>query len=267
MMNAAHRSREENEMTNHFQGAVALVTGAGGGFGLATAKAFASAGAAVTLVDRSQPLLDAAVEDIRKSGQQAVGLVCDVSDAAQVRELFAEAIAVHGRIDAAFNNAGVNSKAANFLETTDDEFERVLGTNLRGMWNCMKVEVAQMLKQGSGAIVNCSSIGGVVGSPGRSAYSASKHAIIGLTKSAAIEYASRNIRINAICPGIFNTPMTVEVTHDYDPTIVEKMLAQAPIGRFGEPEEIAAAVLWLCGPGASYMIGHALVADGGFLCR
>jgi NAD(P)-dependent dehydrogenase (short-subunit alcohol dehydrogenase family) len=151
----------------------------------------------------------------------------------------------------AFNNAGVNSTSASFLDTTDDEYDRVLGTNLCGVWNCMKAELSHMVKQGSGAVVNCSSIGGIVGSPGRSAYSASKHAIIGLTKSAAIEYAAQGIRINAICPGIFKTPMS----------------AQAPIGRFGEPEEIAGAVLWLCGPASTYMVGHALVADGGFLCR
>lgn len=254
-------------MSDHFQGAVALITGAAGGFGLATAKAFANAEASVILVDRNQPLLDAAVESLRESGHRATGLFCDVSDAVQVKELFSQAISEHGRIDAALNNAGVNSRAASFLQTADDEYDRVLDTNLRGVWNCMKVELAQMVKQGGGAIVNCSSIGGVVGSPGRSAYSASKHAIIGLTKSAAMEYASRDIRINATCPGIFNTPMTVDVTHDYDPEIVARMLAQAPIGRFGEPGEIADAVLWLCGPGATYMIGHALVADGWFLCR
>lgn len=250
-----------------FEGAVALVTGAAAGLGLATSSAFAEAGASVIMIDRDQRLLDAAVEDLRRSGHKATGLICDVSDSAHVKELISEAISMHGRIDAAFNNAGVNSHAVSFLDTTDEEYERVLGTNLRGIWNCMKVELTQMVKQGSGAIVNCSSIGGIVGSPGRSAYSASKHAIIGLTKSTAIEYAIQGIRINAICPGLFNTPMAAEVTRGYDPEIVGKMLAQAPIGRFGNPDEIAAAVLWLCGPGATYMIGHALVADGGFLCR
>lgn len=255
-------------MTGDFQRKVALVTGAGGGFGLATARAFARAGATVILVDRNKDLIDAAVEKLRRVDSKATGLVCDVSDAAQVRESFAQALAEHGRLDAAFNNAGVNSTATNFLDTTDDEYDRVLGINLRGVWNCMKAELTHMVKQGSGgAVVNCSSIGGIVGSPGRSAYSASKHAIIGLTKSAAIEYAAQGIRINAICPGIFKTPMSAQVTQNYDPEIVSKMLAQAPIGRFGEPEEIADAVLWLCGPASTYMIGHALVADGGFLCR
>lgn len=254
-------------MTDFYRGKVALVTGAASGFGLATARAFAVAGAAVILVDRNSDLLDAAVESLRDADLEATGLTCDVSDATQVKELFAEAIAKHGRIDAAFNNAGVNCQAAKLHDTPDDEFERVLGINLKGVWNCMKAELLSMVKRGNGAIVNCSSIGGVVGSPGRSAYSASKHGIIGLTKSAAIDYAPEGIRINAICPGIFNTPMAAMVTNNFDAEVVQKILPQAPIGRFGEPEEIADAVLWLCGPTSTYMIGHALVADGGFLCR
>lgn len=254
-------------MNDYYQGKVTLVTGASSGFGLATARAFAVAGAAVILVDRNTDLLETAVESLRREDLDATGVACDVSDAVQVQELFPQVLAKHGRLDAAFNNAGVNCKAVKLLDTPDDEFERVLGINLRGVWNCMKAELSQMVRQGRGAIVNCSSIGGVVGSPGRSAYSASKHGIIGLTKSAAIEYASEGIRINAICPGIFNTPMSAQVTNNYDTEIVQKMLAQAPIGRFGEPDEIAGAVLWLCGPTSTYMIGHALVADGGFLCR
>jgi NAD(P)-dependent dehydrogenase (short-subunit alcohol dehydrogenase family) len=150
-------------------------------------------------------------------------------------------------------------------EISDDEFERVMNVNLRGVWNCMKGELRQMTAQGSGAIVNCSSICGLKGSRGRSAYSASKHAVIGLTRSAALDYADKGIRINAICPGMVNTPMAAFVTKNYDPEIVRRMVAHEPIGRFGEPGEIAAAVVWLCGPAASFMVGHAMVVDGGIL--
>jgi NAD(P)-dependent dehydrogenase (short-subunit alcohol dehydrogenase family) len=159
----------------------------------------------------------------------------------------------------------VNSEAAAFVETGDAEFERMMNVNLRGVWNCMKGELRQMMAQGSDAIVNCSSIGGLKGSKGRSAYSASKHAVIGLTRSAALDYADKGIRINAVCPGMVNTPMAVLVTKNYDSEIVRRMVAQEPIGRFGQPEEIAAAVVWLCSPAASFMVGHAMAVDGGIL--
>jgi NAD(P)-dependent dehydrogenase (short-subunit alcohol dehydrogenase family) len=227
-------------MTTALDGKVALVTGAGGGIGLATAEAFAKTGASVVLADRDE-------ERVGKAAQS----LC--------------AVGTYGRLDAAFNNAGVNSEAAAFLETSDDEFERVINVNLRGVWNCMKGELRQMTAQGSGAIVNCSSIGGLKGSRGRSAYSASKHAVIGLTRSGALDYAAKGIRINAVCPGMVNTPMAAFVTKNYDPEIVRRMVAQEPIGRFGEPEEIAAAVVWLCSPAASFMVGHAMTVDGGLL--
>jgi NAD(P)-dependent dehydrogenase (short-subunit alcohol dehydrogenase family) len=200
-----------------------------------------------------------------RSGHRAIGVSCDVTDAAQVMAMIEHAVATFGRLDAAFNNAGVNSDAAVLLDTSDDEFERVMGVNLRGVRNCMKGELRQMTAQGSGAIVNCSSIGGMKGSRGHSAYSASKHAVIGLTRSAALDYADKGIRINAVCPGMVHTPMAVSVTKNYDPDIVRRMVAQEPIGRFGEPDEIAAAVLWLCSPAASFMVGHAMAVDGGIL--
>jgi NAD(P)-dependent dehydrogenase (short-subunit alcohol dehydrogenase family) len=153
------------------------------------------------------------------------------------------------------------------IGTRRREFERIIHVNLRGVWNCMKAELRQMTAQGSGTIVNCSSIGGMVGSKGRSAYSASKHAVIGLTRSAALDYATQGIRINAVCPGIINTPMAIEVTKNYDPAIVKAMVAREPIGRFGEPEEIAGAVVWLCTPAASFMVGHAMAVDGGVLAQ
>jgi NAD(P)-dependent dehydrogenase (short-subunit alcohol dehydrogenase family) len=175
-------------------------------------------------------------------------------------------VSTYGRLDAAFNNAGINTDNAPLLETPDDEFEQVMNVNVRGVWNCMKAEIRQMLSQGSGAIVNCSSIGGMVGSKGRAAYSASKFAVTGLTRAAALDYASQGIRINAVCPGIIgNTPMATRVTKNYDPEIVKQMVAAEPIGRLGEPAEIAAAVVWLCSPAASFMVGHAMAVDGGFL--
>ena len=254
-------------MTGILKGKVALVTGAGGGIGLATAWAFAEAGASVVLADRNEQALSKGTEGIRSAGHNAIGLNCDVTDKAQVTTMIEHATATYGRLDAAFNNAGINSDGASLLDTSDDEFDRIINVNLRGVWNCMKAELRYMIAQGSGAIVNCSSIGGMVGSKGRSAYSASKHGVIGLTRSAALEYAPRGIRINAVCPGMVNTPMAVAVTKNYDPEVVKAMVAREPIGRFGEAEEIAAAVVWLCTSAASFMVGHAMAVDGGFLAQ
>ncbi len=253
-------------MTGMLAGKVALVTGAGGGIGLSTAKAFAEAGALVIVADRNAETVSNAAEQLRSAGHNAIGVVCDVTDRVQATRMVDQAVATYGRLDAAFNNAGINSEGASLLETSDDEFDRIINVNLRGVWNCMKAELRQMMAQGSGAIVNCSSIGGMVGSRGRSAYSASKHGVIGLTRSAALDYAASGIRINAVCPGIIqNTPMAMEVTKNYDPHIVKAMIAREPIGRLGEPEEVAGAVVWLCTSAASFIIGHALAVDGGVL--
>lgn len=254
-------------MTRMLEGKVALVTGASRGIGLATAQAFAHAGAAIVLADRDGEAASEAAGGMRGAGHSVLAVTCDVADRAQVSEMVSQAVATYGRLDAAFNNAGVNSAAAPLLDTSDEEFERIISINLRGIWNCMKAELRQMTAQGRGAIVNCSSIGGIRGSRGRSAYSASKHAVIGLTRSAALDYAASGIRINAICPGMINTPMAVEVTHNYDPEIIKALVAREPIGRFGEPGEIAAAVVWLCSPAASFMVGHAMAVDGGVLAQ
>jgi NAD(P)-dependent dehydrogenase (short-subunit alcohol dehydrogenase family) len=249
-----------------FHGQVALVTGAGGGIGLATASAFAEAGASVIMADRNAALLEEASSALRSAGHEVLAVTCDVRDRNQVRAMTEQAIAAYGKLDAAFNNAGINCDGAPLLETEDEEFDSILDVNLRGVWNCMKAELRQMIAQGSGAIVNCSSIGGMRGSKGRAAYSASKFGIIGLTRAAALDYAGTGVRINAVCPGIIgNTPMATRVTKNNNPDIIEAFVAAEPIGRLGEPEEIAAAVLWLCSPGASFMVGHAMVIDGGIL--
>jgi NAD(P)-dependent dehydrogenase (short-subunit alcohol dehydrogenase family) len=246
-----------------FNEKVALVTGAASGMGLATAKAFAQAGAAVALADVQEDAVRSAAEELVLSGHKAIAVLCDVADEAQVAAMVEQTVSSFGRLDAAFNNAGVQSPAVEIADASGEEFDRVNAINLRGVWNCMKYELRQMRAQGSGAIVNCSSIGGLIGLPGRALYHASKHGVIGLTRSAALEYAGRGIRINAICPGTIETPMVAEMLAK-EPDAMKEILKDQPIGRLGRPEEIASAVLWLCSPGASFVIGHALAVDGGF---
>jgi NAD(P)-dependent dehydrogenase (short-subunit alcohol dehydrogenase family) len=177
-----------------------------------------------------------------------------------------QTVSTFGRLDAAFNNAGIQSPAVETADVGGDVFDRINAINLRGVWSCMKYELLQMREQGSGAIVNCSSLGGLVGVPGRAAYHAAKHGVLGLTKSAALEYAARGIRINAVCPGIINTPMVAGMLVGEE-EVMKEMMKDVPIGRLGRADEIAAAVLWLCGPGASFVIGHALAVDGGYTAR
>ena len=249
-----------------FEGQVALVTGAGGGIGLATASAFAEAGASVIVADSNAALLESAADGLRSAGHRVLAVTCDVTDRGQVTAMIEQAVSTYGRLDAAFNNAGINCAGAPVIETEDDEFDNIVNVNLCGVWNCLKAELRQMMAQGSGAIVNCSSIGGMRGSKGRAAYSASKFGIIGLTRASALDYADKGIRINAVCPGIVgDTPMAKRVSKNYDPDIIRAFVAAEPIGRLGKPEEISAAVLWLCSPAASFVIGHAMAVDGGIL--
>lgn len=250
-------------MKEFYQDKVALVTGAGSGMGQATAIAFAQAGAKVVVVDLYDASIQETVESIKALGGEALGIRCDVADEAQVAAMVDQAVVTYGRLDAAYNNAGVQSPIAETADASGEEFDRVMGINLRGIWNCMKYELRQMREQGSGAIVNCSSLGGLVGIADRGVYHASKHGVLGLTKSAALEYASRNIRINAVCPGIIETPMVADMIEN-EKEAMDELMKMVPINRLGKAEEIAAAVLWLCSPGASYVVGHALVLDGGY---
>ena len=254
-------------MNISFKDKVALVTGAGSGLGQATAKAFAESGASVVLADCNAKAVQIAAEELTTRGHKALAVHCDVSDDAQVEAMVQQAVATFGRLDAAYNNAGIQNVLADAADQTRDDFDRVTAINLRGVWSCMKFELRQMRKQGSGAIVNCSSIGGIIGGAGRGTYHAAKHGVIGLTTSAALENASRGIRINAICPGLIQTPMSDQMIAAGQSDALAAMLKDVPIGRLGRAEEIADAVLWLCSSAASLVVGHALVVDGGYTVR
>ena len=253
-------------MNISFENKVALVTGAGSGLGLETARAFAESGASVALADANEKAVHSAAEELAAHGHKILAIQCDVADDAQVEAMVERTVATFGRLDAAYNNAGVQNVAAEAAEATREDFDHVISVNLRGVWSCMKFELRQMLKQGSGAIVNCSSIGGLVAGPKRGTYQASKHGVLGLTKSAALDYAARGIRINAVCPGIIHTPMLDKMMATQADAL-KAMLKDVPIGRLGRPGEIASAVLWLCSSASSFMVGHALAVDGGYTIR
>ena len=246
-----------------FKGQVALVTGAAKGMGLATARMFAEGGACVVLADLDGDLAAKEAERIVREGGTAIGIACDVADEAQAAAMVDRTIAEYGRLDMAFNNAGIQVPPSDAADEPIENFECVTAVNQRGVWACMKHELRVMRNRGSGAIVNCSSLGGLVGLPQRAAYHGSKHAVLGMTKSAAVEYAPRGIRINAICPGTIDTPMVADMLEGQADAMAEIMKEQS-IGRLGRAEEVAAAVLWLCSPAASFVIGVALPVDGGF---
>jgi NAD(P)-dependent dehydrogenase (short-subunit alcohol dehydrogenase family) len=220
----------------------------------------------VALADWNEKAVHSAAEELTGQGHKALAIHCDVADDAQVESMVEQTVATYGRLDAAYNNAGVQNVVAETADATREDFDRVTAINLRGVWSCMKFELRQMRKQGSGAIVNCSSIGGVVGAPGRGTYQATKHGVLGFTKSAALEYAAQGIRINAVCPGLIHTPMADRMMATQADAL-NAMLKNVPIGRLGRAEEIADAVLWLCSSAASLMVGHALVVDGGYTIR
>ncbi|WDF77209.1 glucose 1-dehydrogenase [Mucilaginibacter sp. KACC 22773] len=244
-------------------GKVALVTGAGSGMGEAAAIMFAQAGASVVVADVNEEAAKAVAQKINAKGQAAIAVRCDVTDAEQVRSMVDKAVEIYGRIDAAFNNAGIQSPATDIADLEEDEYDRIMDINLKGVWLCMKYELQQMKKQGSGAIVNNSSIGGLIGLPGRAAYHAAKHGVLGMTKSAAAEYAAKGILINAVCPGTIETPMVQKMIDSGDLPL-DEAIKLMPIGRLGHAEEVAAAVLWLCSPAASFIVGQSIAVDGGF---
>ncbi|WP_033220276.1 glucose 1-dehydrogenase [Kitasatospora phosalacinea] len=252
--------------TYDFTGQVAFVTGASSGMGLATARAFAAAGAAVALADLDRPALHDAARDLADQGHRVIALPCDVTDEQQVATAVDRTVEAFGRLDAAYNNAGIQIPPADAADEDADVFDRVHAVNLRGVWASMKHELRHMRARGSGAIVNCSSLGGLVGIPGRASYHSSKHGVIGLTGSAALEYAPRGIRINAICPGTIDTPMVRDMIAKGELDRAEAE-ANQPINRLGTADEIAQAVLWLCSPGASFVVGVALPVDGGYVAR
>ena len=254
-------------MNISFENKVALITGAASGLGLATAKAFAESGASVALADWNEAAVRSAAEELTAQGHKALAIHCDVADDAQVEAMVEQTVATFGRLDAAYNNAGVQNIVAETADATREDYDRVMAINLRGVWSCMKFELRQMRKQGSGAIVNCSSLGGLVGGAGRGTYHAAKHGVLGLTKSAALEYAARGIRINAVCPGLIQTPMSDQMVAGGHADALREMMKDIPIGRVGRAEEIADAVLWLCSSAASLVVGHALAVDGGYTIR
>src|SRR4051794_26032155 len=245
-----------------FSGKVALVTGAASGMGLATAQAFAAAGAAVVMADFREDAVNAEVQKLTTAGHKVVAIRCDVSDDTQVEAMVDRTVSEFGRLDAAFNNAGVMARIAPTADSTRDEWDRVIGVNLRGVWSCMKYELRQMERQKSGAIVNNASVGALTGNPGIGSYIASKHGVVGLTRTAALEYVKHGIRVNAVNPGLIDTQVARDVVSGSEEAYAE-IAKGVPIGRAGRPEEIASAVLWLCSPGASYVVGHALTVDGG----
>ncbi|MCX5497950.1 glucose 1-dehydrogenase [Streptomyces sp. NBC_00053] len=249
-----------------FTGKVAFVTGASSGMGLATARAFAEAGAAVGLADINQNAVTQAAKELTDAGHQALSLVCDVSDEAQVAAAVDRTVETFGRLDMAYNNAGIMPPPTDAADESAEQFDRVQNINLRGIWASMKHELRHMRTQGSGAIVNGSSLGGLVGNPGRAAYHATKHGVIGMTKSAALEYGSRGVRINAVCPGTIATPMVDAMIDSGELDRTQAESGQA-IDRLGTADEIAQAALWLCSDGASYVTGIALPVDGGYTAQ
>ncbi len=243
-------------------GKVAFVTGAANGIGRAAALAFAREGAGVVVADVSERGNRETARLVEEAGGRALAVRCDVSRAEDVKAALDRTIEVFGRLDYAFNNAGVEQPVAPVADITEEEWDRIVSVDLRGVFLCMKHEIPLMLRHGGSAIVNTSSGAGVKGFAGQAAYCAAKHGVVGLTRAAALDYAKANIRVNAVCPGIIETPMMDRFSGG-TPEGRERVIAQEPVGRMGKPEEIAAAVLWLCSDAAAFMVGHAMVMDGG----
>ena len=249
-------------MNLRFDNKVVLVTGGGGGIGRASALAFARAGAQVAVTDRDTQAGEETARQVQALGAAAVFIQADVTQATQVQAMVAQVVAHFGRLDCAFNNAGIEEEHMRLADCDESVFDRIMAVNVKGVWLCLKYQLAQMLQQGGGSIVNTASVAGLVGAPKMSAYSGSKHAVLGLTKSAALEYGRKNIRVNAVCPGVIRTAM-YERAVLADPKIAASVAQLHPVGRIGEADEVAAVVLWLCSDAASFVTGHAHTVDGG----
>lgn len=253
-------------MPGQLDGKVALVTGSGSGIGRATALACARQGARVVVADLAVAGGEETVSIIKNNGGEATFVPVDVTKAPEIEAMVTHAVATYGRLDCAHNNAGVGSLTrAPLADYPEEDWHRILAVNLTGVWLCMKYELPQMLRQGGGAIVNTASIAGLVGLPTTSAYVASKHGVIGITRTAALEYARQGIRVNCVCPGYIRTPMTAR--HMNDPERLAQLEAREPIGRVGTPEEVAEAVVWLCSDAASFVTGHTMTVDGGYMAQ
>lgn len=250
-------------MGKQFENKVAIVTGGSFGIGRATAIAFANRGAKVVIADWIED--NETLDIIKQAGGEAIFVKCDVSKSADVKKMVNKTIETYGRLDYAYNNAGVEGQQAPIADSTEEAWEKTIGVNLKGVWLCMKHEIPHILKQG-GAIVNCASVAGLVGFVGLSPYVASKHGVIGLTKTAALEYAKQGIRVNAVCPGVIKTPM-VDRTTGKDKAVEKIYADMEPVGRLGQPEEVAEAVIWLCSDGASFVTGNAMAVDGGWIAQ
>lgn len=246
-----------------FSNKVAFITGASTGIGHRTALDFARFNATVVLADVNESAGAATVEKIVHRGGKARFFKCNVANESEVQSAISQTIKEFGQIDFAFNNAGTEGAQATTADCKIENWEKVIQINLSGVWYCMKYQLQQMLKQGHGSIVNCSSVAGLIGFPGIPAYTASKHGVIGLTKTAALEYAKLNIRVNAVCPGVIHTDMIDRFTHG-EAQALQQMVSGEPIGRMGRPDEVSEAVLWLCSDASSFVTGHSLVVDGGW---
>ena len=251
-------------MEKIFLDKVAFITGGSYGIGRATAIAFARRGATVVIADCSEDKEGTTLRRVKEAGGEGMFIQCNVGDAAKVKEAIKKTIDTYGRLDFAFNNAGIEGLQAPVHECSEENWDKTLQVNLKGVWLCMKEELIEMRKEKRGSIVNCASVAGLSGFANLPAYVASKHAIVGLTKSGALENAKEGVRVNAVCPGVIHTAMVNRVMHG-DKELQKQYISMEPVGRMGEPEEIAEAVIWLCSDMASFVTGQALAVDGGFM--
>jgi NAD(P)-dependent dehydrogenase (short-subunit alcohol dehydrogenase family) len=251
-------------MAGEFAGKVVLVTGGAYGIGRSAALGFARKGARIVVADLDEKNGAETIRLVKEAGGEAIFVKTNVSREAEVKALVDKTVETYGRLDCAFNNAGIHKVFVSTIDFTESDWNEMIDVNLKSVWLCMKYEIPQMLKQGKGAIVNTSSAAGLIAAPSNPAYPASKHGVVGLTKSTGIEFARKGIRVNAVCPGPTRTGMYDSLVK-IAPEIVDMMLAKVPMGRMGEPEEVAAAAIWLCSDEASYITGHALPVDGGLV--